>query len=80
MSSPDERQGDHTATTTCYTCNEISKGGSAAVADLPVLPMDSTKSGLSRKSGSVAEEGTVAPVTALPDNAPDPSALELEER
>jgi len=50
------------------------------VADLPVLPMDSTKSGLSRKSGSVAEEGTVAPVTALPDNAPDPSALELEER
>jgi hypothetical protein len=75
MASPDERQGDLTATTTCYVCNEISKGRSGAVADPPVLPMDPSQSVLSRKSANVTGEETVAPVAVLPDNTPDPSAL-----
>jgi hypothetical protein len=74
MASPDERQGDHAATTTCYVCNEISKSGSAAAADLALRPTESrltasAKSASSQIATGMAEE--VAPVAVLPDDAVD---------
>jgi hypothetical protein len=84
MASPDERQGDHAATTTCYVCNEISKGASAAAAaDLALRPTESrptasAKSASSRIATGVAEEA--APVAVLPDDAVDQSTIELGKR
>jgi hypothetical protein len=80
MASPDERQGDRTATTTCYICNELPNSGHAAAADLPLRSTESAKSASSRIVATGAEEGEVAPVTVLPDDAPDQSAIELGER
>jgi len=91
MSSPDERQGDHTATTTCYFCNEVpgrtlqSSNPKTAGLDIPLRPTASANSTSIPASASVAEEQTVAPVagvgdTRIDDDALDQNDMELEER
>jgi hypothetical protein len=82
MASPDERQGDHTATTTCYFCHEIpGKGASepssaAAGLDLPLRSAEAVR---------VVGEEMVAPVgrmgvgTVPSDDAPDLRTLEPED-
>jgi hypothetical protein len=65
MASPDERQGDHTATTTCYFCNEVpnrtleSLNPKTAGLDVPLRPTASANSTSIPASASVAEEQTV---------------------
>jgi hypothetical protein len=92
MASPDERQGDKTATTICYFCHEIpdsngvtsAEGMAKAAADLPLRPTDAAGP---KELGSVAGEQT-APIAGIggdtiqpnPDSVPDQSAMELEEQ
>jgi hypothetical protein len=91
MASPDERQGDHTATTTCYFCNEVpdrtltSSNPKTAGLDIPLRPTASTNSTSFPVNASVAEEQTVAPVAGvgdarIDDDALDQNDMELEER
>ena len=83
MASPDERQGDNTATTTCYFCHEIPRGASAAVTGLSLRPIEAARSTSSRESAGVAEEESVVPVAGigdavLPNDAMAQSVLEPE--
>lgn len=79
MASPDERQGDHTASTTCYVCSEVLRSESAAVTvqDLSLRLVSSARSCSSRKSISIAEEDKLAPIAVPPDDAPEETTLEL---
>jgi hypothetical protein len=85
MSSPDERQGDATATMICNICSEISRRRSREETDLSLRPTESAKSALLTASSSVAEEQTAASVAGmghalLSDEAQDQKANDFEER
>jgi hypothetical protein len=93
MASPDERQGDMTATTTCYFCHEIpdssgvtsAEGMAAATADLALRPTESAES---KGLAGVAGEQRVAPIAGVgggtiqpdPNSVPDQETMDLEER
>jgi len=96
MASPDERQGDRTATTTCYSCNEIpqrvlpSSNPTRAGLDLPLRPPESAKP---QMATNIVEEQTMAPIASIGGNNDLPtcdivaandvlnySTMELEER
>lgn len=83
MASPDERQGDKTATTTCYFCHEIPdyggvSSGEGIVAAAKNLPVRPTEKGIA----SVAGEQEGAPRMGIGGDAvgDDARSTEMGER